>query len=127
MAAKASDEERVAQLIERAIRGLPARDQTTILRYLLRAWLDVRLGRGAAQPPSALEGAFQSVELAPVVPQLSVIGVGRAHQTLPVRLPEEQYARLKEWCSQQGFSMATVIRGLVERFLEAQGLPTSRE
>jgi len=41
-------------------------------------------------------------------------------QMVPVRFSSEQHAQLRQWCSEQGFSMATVIRGLVSRFLEAQ-------
>jgi hypothetical protein len=39
---------------------------------------------------------------------------------VPVRFPADQHARLREWCAQHGFSMATVIRGLVAKFLEDQ-------
>jgi hypothetical protein len=39
---------------------------------------------------------------------------------LPVRLPPELHARLREWCAEHGFSMAGVVRGLVERFLDGQ-------
>lgn len=52
---------------------------------------------------------------------LTPMTVAGPHQMLPVRLPEEQHRRLKEWCEEHGFSMAVVIRGLVERFLEDQG------
>jgi hypothetical protein len=41
-------------------------------------------------------------------------------QVVPVRFPAEQHAQLREWCAEHGFSMATVIRGLVARFLESQ-------
>jgi hypothetical protein len=39
---------------------------------------------------------------------------------VPVRFSSEQHAQLRQWCSEHGFSMATVIRGLVARFLEGQ-------
>jgi hypothetical protein len=39
---------------------------------------------------------------------------------LPVRLPTEQLDRLRSWCADHGFSMAVVIRGLVDRFLDDQ-------
>jgi hypothetical protein len=39
---------------------------------------------------------------------------------VPVRFPADQHAKLRDWCSQHGFSMATVIRGLVGKFLEEQ-------
>jgi len=41
-------------------------------------------------------------------------------QMVPVRFSSEQHAQLRQWCSEHGFSMATVVRGLVSRFLEAQ-------
>ena len=120
MAQPASDPEQVARLIEKAIRRLPEREQSTVLRYLLQSRLDLH---AMVQPPGALQRAFREFDLGPELARVSVAGAGREHQTLPVRLPEQQYARLKEWCSRRGFSMATVIRGLVERFLDAQGLP----
>jgi hypothetical protein len=39
---------------------------------------------------------------------------------LPVRLPTSQYRALKAWCAANKFSMATVVRGLVEKFLADQ-------
>jgi hypothetical protein len=32
---------------------------------------------------------------------------------VPIRLPTEQHAALREWCSEHGFTMATVVRGKV--------------
>jgi hypothetical protein len=43
-----------------------------------------------------------------------------AQQMVPVRFPEAQHQRLKDWCATHGFSMAVVVRGLVERFLDDQ-------
>lgn len=42
------------------------------------------------------------------------------YQMVPVRLAEPQHRRLKKWCEEHNFSMAVVLRGLVERFLEEQ-------
>lgn len=39
---------------------------------------------------------------------------------VPVRLPGELHARLREWSAEHGFSMATVVRGLVSKFLDGQ-------
>jgi hypothetical protein len=58
----------------------------------------------------------------------STINMGRhrfgegepAPRVVPVRFPTDQHAQLHEWCTQHGFSMATVIRGLVGKFLEDQ-------
>ena len=43
-----------------------------------------------------------------------------AQQVVPVRFPEAQHQRLRDWCTTHGFSMAVVVRGLVERFLDDQ-------
>jgi hypothetical protein len=51
-------------------------------------------------------------------------GTPGGQQMVPVRFSTEQHAQLREWCAEHGFSMATVIRGLVARFLEGQ-LPGS--
>lgn len=41
-------------------------------------------------------------------------------QLSTVRLPAQSHARLRDWCSENGFTMAAVFRVLVERFLEDQ-------
>jgi hypothetical protein len=46
--------------------------------------------------------------------------VGRDQQVVPVRLPADLHRRLRLWCNEHGFSMATVVRGLVSRFLDSQ-------
>lgn len=45
-------------------------------------------------------------------------------QLSTVRLPTESHARLRDWCSSHGFTMAAVIRVLVERFLDDQSKRT---
>jgi hypothetical protein len=40
------------------------------------------------------------------------------YQMVPVRLPTADHARLRAWSQEHGFSMATVIRGLLSRFLD---------
>ena len=35
-----------------------------------------------------------------------------------LRLPPARHAALKSWCETNGYSMAVVVRGLVERFLD---------
>ena len=37
---------------------------------------------------------------------------------LPVRVPEDDYERLRSFAQQNGFTMAVVIRTLLERFLD---------
>ena len=47
-------------------------------------------------------------------------GSTRGQQIVPIRLPAELHSRLRLWSTEHGFSMATVIRGLVGRFLDGQ-------
>jgi hypothetical protein len=44
-------------------------------------------------------------------------------QVVTIRLPATRHAALRDWCAEHGFSMAAVVRGLVERFLEEQAAP----
>jgi hypothetical protein len=48
---------------------------------------------------------------------------GQESQLVTLRLPAERHTQLRQWCTEHDFSMAAVIRGLVEQFLEAQGVP----
>jgi len=41
-------------------------------------------------------------------------------RVLPVRLPSADYQRLRRWSREHDFSMAVIIRTLVERFLDEQ-------
>jgi len=41
-------------------------------------------------------------------------------RVLPVRLPVADYERLRRWSKEHDFSMAVIIRTLVERFMEGQ-------
>jgi hypothetical protein len=45
---------------------------------------------------------------------------GVDNQVVTLRLPATRHAALRAWCAEHGFSMAAVVRGLVERFLEEQ-------
>src|SRR5262245_28595324 len=116
-----SESERAARLIQKALDGLPERDRSVVIRFLLRSWLDLGTGRG--RPPGTLEAAVRhaapaTVEL--IAPPVPVVPSGGEHQTFPVRLPEGSHTALKAWCAEHGFSMATVVRGLVENFLRTQ-------
>lgn len=43
---------------------------------------------------------------------------GEDSQLVTIRLPAERHAELRAWCASHAFTMAAVVRGLVERFLE---------
>ncbi|MGE5828034.1 MAG: hypothetical protein ACM30G_06665 [Micromonosporaceae bacterium] len=48
----------------------------------------------------------------------SALPAGEDSQLITIRLPAERHAELRTWCGEHGFTMAAVVRGLVERFLE---------
>jgi hypothetical protein len=45
---------------------------------------------------------------------------GEDSQLITIRLPADRHNHLRTWCAEHGFTMAAVVRGLVERFLEDQ-------
>jgi hypothetical protein len=56
-------------------------------------------------------------------PLASALAAGEESQLVTIRLPAERHTQLRTWCSEHGFTMASVVRGLVERFLEEQAGP----
>ncbi len=51
----------------------------------------------------------------------ATLSAGEDSQLVTIRLPAERHAELRTWCAEHGFTMAAVVRGLVERFLAEQG------
>ena len=117
MPPKRSDPDRLGRLILKAVRTLPQREQDEVLASLLGG--SVRPGPWQARlpipSPSIEPWGANLVERAPLTQQMD--------QPLLVRLPTELHGRLREWATANGFSMAAVARGLIERFLDEQGLP----
>ncbi len=110
-----------AELLLQAVDALQPRDRDAVLIWLLRGSL-----RGPGQQPI---GSFRRIMAASQFGRepeyLASYMTGgrpsqRAQQVVPVRFPSEQHGQLRDWCAEHGFSMATVIRGLVTRFLETQ-------
>jgi ParG len=110
----------------RAISSLPPADRDRVYLWLLRQqqitvphaeWIAqlrapvAGLPRGPLREGRAATGALRQA------------GVASGQQMVPVRFSSEQHAQLRRWCAEHGFSMATVIRGLVTRFLEGQSPP----
>jgi hypothetical protein len=138
MATGRSAEERLPRLLTKAIRTLPQRDQDAVLRDLLQAFMERSQGGSvetAADPsiggvPIGAAGGGLAFGLHPgsghvlladePATQESGHREAPSYRMVPVRLPEEQYARFKAWCGEHGFSMAVVVRGLLERFLAQQ-------
>jgi len=121
-------EDPIALLVQ-AVGTLPDNQRDLVLAWLIRErplsyWLEAvggftethRVLRGEKLTRSALDPAFE-----PILATGSLRGAGATgQQVVPVRFPAGQHAQLREWCAEHGFSMATVIRGLVARFLESQ-------
>ena len=102
------------ELLVQALEHLPAQD-----RQRVTAWV---LGRVTRQnTPLAPRLPYASFSEEPIT---DVLFAGTSlkgdYQVVPVRLPAELHERLRDWCTEHGFAMATVIRGLLTRFLAGQ-------
>jgi hypothetical protein len=119
-------EERAAKLLLKAVRSLAEREQDQVLVALFRC---VPEGTEFAPP-----GTFTRRLPGPSMPADIVFAHGTPPNEMtgpvamfPVRLPPELHERLRRWSTEAGFSMASVVRGLVERFLDEQaGRPQPR-
>lgn len=100
-------EERAVRLLLKALGSLSEREREVVLRYLLLRHLPDRpisFGQLPEELPS-----FD----APIAAQFDPVT-----RMLPVRLPAALHDRLRNWSTTNGFSMAAVVRGLIERFLD---------
>jgi hypothetical protein len=117
----------LSRLLLKAVRSLPQDEQDTLLEAMLEPGLAPFPDPGAsplsswelpggAPGPRVYERAPRfGVTLPPLGPE-----TGGPWQSVPVRLSTDQHERLKQWCQDNGFSMAVVLRGLVARFLDDQ-------
>jgi hypothetical protein len=105
------------QLLVKALGMLPDTERDQVYVWLLGRSMPGSYGSG--QLPSRLRevsSQLLSLQSAGGSPGSQQIG----QQIVPVRFAADQHAQLRSWCAEHGFSMATVIRGLVARFLEGQ-------
>jgi hypothetical protein len=105
------------QLLVKALGLLPDTERDQVYVWLLGRGMPGSYGSG--QLPSRLRevsSQLLSLQSAGGSPGSQQIG----QQIVPVRFAADQHAQLRSWCAEHGFSMATVIRGLVARFLEGQ-------
>jgi hypothetical protein len=111
--------DRVIELLLKAVRGLSQDEQDEVLGTLLRGQLT---GSDAAdelgvQPPGTPSSSGFSKDLSEQARRDVIQAMDTRLKVLPVRLPEGDYERLRKFAQDQGFSMAVVVRTLVERFL----------
>ena len=104
----------VADLVLKALDSLTAEERRQVLSALVEAAI---APAPASHPVRPHEPPAVSSEAWFGHPRKSS---GGPPSVLPVRLPADQLERLRSWCADHGFSMAVVIRGLVERFLDDQ-------
>jgi hypothetical protein len=118
--------DRVTELLLKAVRGLSQQEQDEVLAGLLA-------GLGRPQPAHplveeswrwAVPSASAHVEIverfARAQESATAGSAGADLKVLPVRLPSADYEQLREWSREHGFSMAVIIRTLVERFVRDQ-------
>jgi hypothetical protein len=103
---------RLTELLE----TLPAEE-----RKAITAWLLERRPLGMAALMSTIGHTGHSGRGERVSRLTGALPVGEDSQLITIRLPAERHAQLRDWCAEHEFTMAAVVRGLVERFLEQQG------
>lgn len=89
-------------------------------RQVITAWL---LDGPSAPAKVQDRGARRLTGVSVMLDSFRGSAAGEECQLVTVRLPQDLHGRLRDWCGANGFSMASVIRGLVERFLDAQPPP----
>ena len=122
-------DDRVAKLMLKAVRTLPQREQDQVFTALFKEALEP----APLTRPLPASDVFMVSGAEPYsIPRPIPGGPGMAvmpgqSAMLPVRLPPELHERLRRWSTEQGFSMAGVVRGLVERFLDEQSSAKPRK
>ena len=97
---------RLAELLE----TLPAEERAEITAWLLGQ-------RHAGMYPRRAAWSAAGEQMQRLTGSLPV---GEDSQLVTIRLPAERHAQLRAWCTEHEFTMAAVVRGLIERFLEQQ-------
>ncbi len=105
------DENATIDLLLKALDGLPAGEREQVLRLLVRRGLTAPAAPAWVALGSSAPGTTGFI----TQPRR-----GAEQQLVPVRFPTEQHARLREWCGENGYPMAAVVRGLVDRFLDEE-------
>jgi len=112
--------ERLAGILERLAEG------STLAETASELELTEREVVGELEPTDVLSRGLCATLLARAALPISPAGLPPTSaaqgplRMMPVRFPERQYERLKDWCEAHGFPMAVVVRGVVERFLDEQ-------
>jgi ParG protein len=118
-----------AQKLIELLEGLPATDRKQITAWLLGLQRGTpALSFGAPATPTNWTSEVTVGRLHQLLPRLaSALPAGEESQLVTIRLPAERHTQLRTWCAEHGFTMASVVRGLVERFLEEQAPPAKTD
>ena len=103
-------------LLLKAIRSLPQDEQDEVLRSIIGQAFTAPAG---SSPLQRLD-MFAAEQDLTVVPGPPFDTVKQMTAPLLVRLPADLHDRFRRWSTTNGFSMAAVARGLIERFLNQQ-------
>lgn len=113
-----------ASVLLRWLDTLSPQERHGVLAFLLAG----RLAPTAAAPRTS--GLAPWLPLAPDARNrvATTLAGGEGSQLVTIRMPADLHASLRDWCGEHGFTMAAVMRGLVERFLKEQaGRPPSTD
>jgi hypothetical protein len=113
------------EVLARAVESLPPTERQQVIAWLFGRSFGTRFGGQSIGIGPAIGSAIAGEHPERLLEM--TFGSGQSggrrgeHQVVPIRLPTDQHAALRDWCQEHGFTMATVVRGLVERFLKEQG------
>jgi hypothetical protein len=113
-----ASEEGVPEKLARLLETLEPEERQEIIAWLLTGRWPQHQARLQPWPGGA---PFQTGEALKLRRQTgSWLPAGEGSQLVTIRLPAEQHERLRTWCAEHNFTMAAVVRGLIERFLDGQ-------
>lgn len=116
----------IPDLLVEALEHLEPEDRKRATAWVLSrvtrqyGWMSREGGASTPQARRLPYAAYSSDAATPDVGLFAGNALKGDHQVVPVRLPAELHAQLRDWCAEHGFAMATVIRGLLVKFLAVQ-------
>lgn len=113
--------DRLRELLVKAVRELSPEEQDEILGALLVSQAGPARLIGRHQIGLGHLGDAVRAQLGERLS--TMVGDSGDLKVLPVRLPVTDYERLRAWAGEHQFSMAVIVRTLVERFLDGQAVP----
>lgn len=111
--------DRLRELLVKAVRELSQAEQDEILGALLTSPTVAAHPLSRRGVPAPVWPTGVGVELL-AERFAAMAGDTGDLKVLPVRLPVSDYERLRTWAREHQFSMAVIVRTLVERFLDGQ-------